>query len=294
MTPVGDPAALARTCAGCHVGAAANVEDGLPRRDVNHDLIAAGHPRLNFEFGAFLANLPPHWDEEARKKTRAPGFAARVWVAGQLVSAEAALELLADRAGSHDQKPWPEFAEYNCYACHHDLSEPSWRQQLGYGGRTPGSLPWSSWYYTMPRLLASYPGLADPRARTLPAALDELGKTLATPLRDQARLPIQARTFAEQLKVLQGKAAGLDFSSKGAQSLLAFLLQEHQKVRPPDWDSAEQLYLAAVALSEAADDHRARTALHDLATRRAYAEGFDSPKGFRPDQFLAELRGKLK
>ena len=32
--------------------------DGQTVRDVNHDLIAAGHPRLNFEFSAFLDNMP--------------------------------------------------------------------------------------------------------------------------------------------------------------------------------------------------------------------------------------------
>src|SRR5262249_35632430 len=42
-----DVVVRARLCAGCHVGA--------PGMDVNHDLIAAGHPRLNFEFAAYQA-----------------------------------------------------------------------------------------------------------------------------------------------------------------------------------------------------------------------------------------------
>jgi hypothetical protein len=29
---------------------------------VDHDLIAAGHPRLNFEFNAYFESLPAHWD----------------------------------------------------------------------------------------------------------------------------------------------------------------------------------------------------------------------------------------
>ena len=40
----------AETCVRCHVG-----EGDL---DVNHDLIAAGHPRLAFEYAAFQGNMP--------------------------------------------------------------------------------------------------------------------------------------------------------------------------------------------------------------------------------------------
>jgi hypothetical protein len=46
-----DLASRARLCAGCHVGDGGS--DDLPARDVNHDLIAAGHPRLNFELSAY-------------------------------------------------------------------------------------------------------------------------------------------------------------------------------------------------------------------------------------------------
>jgi hypothetical protein len=47
----------ANLCADCHVGG--------PGRDVNHDLIAAGHPRLFFELSAFHANMPRHWPEKS-------------------------------------------------------------------------------------------------------------------------------------------------------------------------------------------------------------------------------------
>src|SRR5262249_41105780 len=98
----------ARLCVECHVG----TRDA----DVDHDLIAAGHPRLNFELGSFLGTMPPHWDVRAEKK-RTPDLEARAWAIGQIVSAEAAARLLAARAGNKD-KPWPEFAEYDCQSCH--------------------------------------------------------------------------------------------------------------------------------------------------------------------------------
>ena len=58
----------AAICVGCHVGE--HSADGQTVRDVNHDLIAAGHPRLNFEFSAFLDNMPAHWDEKAGNADR--------------------------------------------------------------------------------------------------------------------------------------------------------------------------------------------------------------------------------
>ncbi|HEY2881635.1 MAG TPA: multiheme c-type cytochrome, partial [Pirellulales bacterium] len=62
MKNTADIDARAKVCVGCHVGQPD--ADGKPWRDVNHDLIAAGHPRLNFDFAAYMATLPPHWNTE--------------------------------------------------------------------------------------------------------------------------------------------------------------------------------------------------------------------------------------
>ena len=62
FTNLSDLGNQARVCAGCHVGAPPGESHGLahPARDLNHDLMAAGHPRLTFEFTAHRANMPPH------------------------------------------------------------------------------------------------------------------------------------------------------------------------------------------------------------------------------------------
>ncbi len=125
LTNTQDLTARAAVCVDCHVG---------PRQsptgevfDVTHELIAAGHPRLSFEFSAYLANLPPHWDE-AKDKTRHGGasFHFDAWLVGQLQMARklaSQLELRsspADRLTSH--AAWPEFSNFDCFACHHRLS----------------------------------------------------------------------------------------------------------------------------------------------------------------------------
>src|SRR5262249_49209288 len=44
FTDLADLRVQAETCAGCHVGAPPDEKRGIPARDVNHDLMAAGHP----------------------------------------------------------------------------------------------------------------------------------------------------------------------------------------------------------------------------------------------------------
>src|SRR5262245_53036366 len=104
----------ARLCASCHVGSAEN--------DMNHDMIAAGHPPLRFEQASFEALIgTKHWDDRPQRKTE-PEFEVQLWAAGRIAAAEAALAVLEGRArresGQESVAPWPEFAEGNCFACH--------------------------------------------------------------------------------------------------------------------------------------------------------------------------------
>lgn len=174
-------AGRAQTCVKCHVGAA-----GM---EVDHDLIAAGHPWLHFEFSAFHAHLPRHWpDAKDRDPARHPrgraDFEARVWLTGQFATAHAALELLADRAADR-KKPWPEFAEHACSACHRELGVRTTSV------RKPGSLPWDE-----TTLLA---GLT--KDQRLTRALTEIHETMNGPSwRDRTRVAEAARRAAEALQ----------------------------------------------------------------------------------------------
>jgi hypothetical protein len=129
MTHLADPMVRATTCAGCHIGAPAAGD--VPVRDMNHDLIAAGHPRLNFDYGTYLRVLPPHWVEKDRTvsppKLRTASDEFTHWLTGRAAMAAAADRLRADRTR---RGPWPELAEFDCYACHHSLKGES-KKPLG-------------------------------------------------------------------------------------------------------------------------------------------------------------------
>jgi hypothetical protein len=145
MTSLGEIGNRAATCLGCHVGAPADPTRGYPVRDMNHDMIAAGHPRLNFDFAEYMRRLPKHWRE---KRAVAP---VHEWYIGRVAHAEAACRLLADRAEraerGDERTPWPEFAEFDCAGCHHQIPQP-WRNERA---RVPGSLRWQTiWPMTSP------------------------------------------------------------------------------------------------------------------------------------------------
>jgi hypothetical protein len=285
MNPVTDILALAQTCAGCHVGAPPGPH-APEARDVNHDLIAAGHPRLNFELGAFLAHLPPHWNTSAKK--RGQDHETRTWAVGQLVSAASALQLLAHRAASAKTAPWPEFAEYDCFACHHDLRQPSWRQARGYGKRLPGSLPWSDWYDPMPGLLT------DGRDAEISPKLKTLRREMEKPLPNRKDVGEQARAVAGLLEKLRERVK-TEFGRKEMRALLLSVAAKRPQHAGQSWDAAEQLYLALCALNQDDANPQLLQALRAIdAERRGLQQGFDSPRRFQPDRYLPGLDEALR
>jgi Cytochrome c554 and c-prime len=293
MTPLRDPADRAQVCAGCHVGAVAEASRGLPARDVNHDLIAAGHPRLTFELSAFLADMPRHWvDSDAGHILTAveqSALEARLWASGQVASAQAALRLLASRAQTA-MDPWPEFAEYDCFACHHDLHEPSWRQSRGYANRTPGAPVWGTLSTSMlPRVGTLIAKGANP-GESLPLdEIEALKGIMARPRPDSARAALQASQIADQLDPWLKRAATFRSDRAIIRRVLNDIIDPSQNAVPTSWDLLAQNYLAGVALRDAlrsADntvgDPHLEAALKGMADELALPPGYASPKTDSP------------
>ena len=108
----------AKVCVACHVGPKATDEGTW--QQVDHDLLAAGHPRLDFEFSAYLANLPAHWNRQQDESRHAGQFHGDAWVCGQ--QAMTAISL----PGTDNS---PDFAHLACERCHHNLTA---NQQLNW------------------------------------------------------------------------------------------------------------------------------------------------------------------
>ena len=273
-----------KLCVDCHVGSAA--------ADVNHDLIAAGHPRLNFEFGGAHARMPHHWPDAKDKNPMfggTPDFEARAWTIGQAVTAKAALELLAFRAGSRPRPPtdsanakpqagvWPEFAEYDCYRCHQPITSVA--GQRNEPGRKVGALLWNRWYTSMtPQVVSKHLGeIRDAMEKSRPDRREIISKcnaaiaVLDTWL-ERPKLP-EIIPAVERLKTL-AKTSNL-----------------------ATWDEAGQLYLGLAAMHHAARDMNDaslpagyRKLLETFNGALLFPPGQTSPKDFSPELLRDTLR----
>ena len=221
----------AEMCAQCHVG------DGAGRREVNHDLIAAGHPRMNFEFSAYLANMPSHWDRNKdRIENGGPEFDLRAWFVGQTAAASIALDLL--RARAEDGKVWPEFSEYDCFSCHHDLQSQGFRQRRGSPGR-PGFYRWGTWYFSMPERLAATWQLTN-----LTAGLEQLASEMSKPYPNAQLVQNLSSSAQDQLKTLLTVTEQRMKSDERSAILSSIFPASYS---PSSWDEATQSYLALSA-----------------------------------------------
>ncbi len=248
MTDTRDLLTRAQTCAGCHVGSLA--ENGRPARDVNHDLIAAGHPRLNFDFHAYLGVMPKHWTDTPGAKPNYKTDAethAQAWAVGQAVSAEAALRLRSARAAHQHSL---EFSEFDCYACHHELSAvfPSTRQTAAASTSTdhrPGTLPVNAWYFVSPELLLKSQFLgaesAQAAAHLKPFVDGEWSPAKAATISSEDATAVSAamHQLAELANSMTWDAARVnELLNRAADS----------STIAPSWDAAAQRFLAIEAL----------------------------------------------
>ena len=137
-----DPIVAAETCVGCHVGqAATNV---TPTREVTHDLIAAGHPALRFDFVSYFAALPKHWKDTSQSSPW------NQWKIAKLVSTKACLDLLdyrLRRTNSETTAKYTlEFSEFDCFGCHRSFVDDAKTSS------SSGKLHWGDWIGGMNQL----------------------------------------------------------------------------------------------------------------------------------------------
>jgi hypothetical protein len=235
------------------------------------------------------------------------------------MSARAALELLASRAKGTDpitkeEKPWPEFAEYECAACHHGLSKPSDRQkrdlelaEKGVKFRS-GDLPWGTWYYALqPVLAARIPGGDTERLQTL---LRELNQNLRKRLPPREAVAQQATEAANLLGEWLEKVKDRPLGAKQTRALFDALAKQDALVKS-GWDGGTQVFLGLAAAHHALCDldpafqakSPLRAPLVDMRKnlRESFGEGarplYDSPLKYNSGPLLKDLmdlRNRLK
>jgi hypothetical protein len=123
----------AKTCLACHSSHHIPRDENAPVQVVGHDLIAAGHPRLTFDQRTYLESLPAHWDRQADEARHGPAFHFTTWLTGVQQAA-------AQQTSEPSDQP-PDFAQLDCFACHHALTSDSWRQPAKLADLSPPRWP---------------------------------------------------------------------------------------------------------------------------------------------------------
>jgi hypothetical protein len=174
---------------------------------------------------------------------------------------------------------WPELAEYNCYDCHHDLKNDSWRRER----RVAGMVRWGSWYCGDASLLSAIP-VRDAFEKATQRR-DALRKTMQKLPPDRHEVQAKAAALRVLLDVLK---TDVD------ENRLLERVRSLSAGPPPDWEEAAQTYLALAALRRERATRWSNAANPNPLERLAQilrfpGNVFDSPRDFDPARFQRGL-----
>ena len=283
-----DLARRVQKCASCHVGDA--------DREVNHDLIAAGHPPLFFEYAAYEAIYPnKHWRDGG------PGsdHSVRAWAIGQVADAKAAVTLTRERARkaadpkASPRQIWPEFTEYSCFACHRNLQD-SPRPRATAASRGLGTPPWSTWHTATLEFLAEKGGPFAARdlhglQSSLKAVRDQMEKPYAQAPAVVAAADAMIGSLDEWLRDLTMTPPLSD--EKAIRKLMVDLRDDVKDPRGREslaqWESGMQHYLGLAACCNGLSDRKnlteaQRQCMREIRDTLRFAPGFDGPRDYSP------------
>lgn len=230
MIDLRDLAVRGHICHRCHLGNA--------DKEVDHELIASGHPILAFELDNYTASMPPHWT---------PGrdtHGVRAWAVGQVMKFRDSLRNLARHARGDE---WPEFSDMSCYNCHHDLKGSEWRQVRGWPDRA-GLPTWSPQHWAMLRLLI---GRVSPQSRD---ELDPLVRQIArgvARMNDPAGVASNADRAQALVRELLPRIDAVRWSDAEVRSLMRAITEDREFLLASDVHAAEQHALALQSLNSA-------------------------------------------
>ena len=258
----------AERCLVCHMGT-----DNVI---VDHELIGAGHPRLNFELDTFSALMPIHWLPPKEKAER-DWLGAKAWLVGQAVALRHQVELLSSSRKSQAVLG-PDLIYFDCYACHHDVVDrvrgvsegekklQRWRVK-DYAGKKPGRLLWNTASYTVFRHAVRE--IAPDKA----SALDQV----ATSFHDSLTGKSSMAEFEQALTKLQRLSEELvsvveqhKFTQKEVWSIMRRIADDGSGIANAGFQSAEQAVLAISALRGSYEE-----AMGPLPNKKALAASID-------------------
>lgn len=270
MTDLPDLRVRAHTCQSCHLGDA--------KKEVDHELIASGHPLLAFELDNYTETMPPHW--VSGKATH--GVPA--WAVGEAMSFRDSLANLARHARG---ETWPEFSDMSCTNCHHSLETGAWRQQRGWAGRA-GLPAWSPQHWGVLRLIV---GRAAPAAR---AQLDESVQQVAARvarMSDREGVAQAAESARRSVEDALPAIAKLSWREDDVRAFMRAMAGDEDFILRSDVSSAEQVALSLQSLAASLTRANPRLAKSPMtAAIDALFEEVKNRDKYEPARFVEKMR----
>lgn len=311
MVDLWDPVTRTKRCLSCHVG---NYEEG---NVLTHAMYAAGHPPLpGIEVSTFSKAMPAHWESLGEKRQgRRPEVRKAldailnldklehtelVAVSG-LVPLRENLRLFADQAEQDElsETPgarWPDFARFDCYACHHEVNRPNWRQARSFPG-VPGRPPIPSWPLALVGLgiEAANPQRVQPRLEQFDRQIKEFHAALsARPFGNKGQAIASARSLVGWVDDVLADLGKTPVDRKVAIRLLDRLCQASRS-DIPDYDTARQLFWAFRTIYNEIEPQAGPDAPIAKVLRRTDEElGFSLPSAGAQELIEATLAQRLK
>jgi len=248
LTDSGPLVQRAKICASCHVGS--------KDRDMNHDIIAAGHPALYFDMAVYHEAYPKHWRDKDQDQSN---FRSKLWLAGKIAMADAELELLESRAcKSLPVSTWPELSNYQCNSCHFQLGGiPKANSQLDRELVTRGRAPVRDWNLNG---FAMFSAVSSPTQSELVVSLNSLRKLLQSPNPDSKLIAAKSHQLRIQLFNAINENGKPTLPAWSMQNQTAVSIQRLDDTRQnKSWEVAAEAYTAAWATHpKSATGHLAR------------------------------------
>ena len=288
MRDLRDPANRAENCLSCHLG--------TKDKSVDHELIAAGHPDLYFELASFTAAMPAHWREMGEKpNTPNPDswYDVRTLAAGQAVHLREQLKRVARNAQGNT---WPEYADLDCFACHHNLTntENSWQQERGYPGRRPGNPPWNLSRYVVLKQVISEVDAAS--GQQLENDVNRLYTLISSLNGDRGQIAALANAASDQAGRLVPKVTAATYDRARTMRMMKAIVNDARYISRQGERPAEQatmalqsLYTADSAKAKPANDSQIADAIGTLF------KSVENPSTYNAFKFadLVAVVGKL-
>ena len=258
-------------CLSCHLGDST--------KSVDHEMIAAGHPDLYFEIESFSAVMPAHWKNAAAD--------AKSLVVGQAVQLREWMRRIGRDAG----EVWPQYADLDCFACHHDLtsSKDSWRQERGYAGRKAGNPPFNVSRFAVLDVIAKK--LDGAAARQLDAEVAKVNQLVSDPQADRRQISAAAGQAAATADTMAHDLAAMNPDAAVSAGLINAICADSERIAAQGERSAEQagmvlnsLFISYEQGKKPVNDAKIRAAIGDLYQQ------FEQPSSYNPEAFARGLR----